>query len=913
MAEQAQPSLRHLGLQHTAHGLRADAGPLAGVLSARTGLVSVDLSRSIIGGRELDDENDGGDGLPPEPLQALAACKQLKWVVLEGAMLCCNRAQLETGLAAFGGPTALRHLEVNAPLLVARAGSGQAQRLAALVSKLPQLKCFGAPGSWRGATDLLHTLAPALAACISLAHLNVPVVAGGFTALASVLESALPSLAVLGLEFYAYASPSDVRLLVDGMRGCRELRSLRLTTWQDADFVAALVKCAPHLEELHLDWRFEGGPPETLDLSRVAAALRQCRKLAVIKLKFEARSGDQGASVIGAALSLFAKSYDQDADALSGDRDAVAGPPRAPPAPCPRAVPPRRPPAPHPPPSSTACLAAATARTHPPPPVPLRRWPGALAFAGKARRAAPRPSGPSPPVCPPARGRRGAARPSAPPPPPPQFVRLQRPPPSRICPPPRRPRPRTAARAPRACLQLVPGSPGPPARARLPPPLSVSHSPGRRSRAQRRGASLAASRRAAPPPPPPPPITRACPPRAAAHPRHLVRRARARARARTRARAGAPPCDTHSSPRVGVGGDRGAPPDSRGRHRARQARRPPHPRPKRRRRAAPAPTTVPLTSSAAPPGPPRAACGARGPQTRAPPAPGPPGRPAAQPPRTAHGAGPASPRTADREPGREDGGLMDTPPTELSEQLTGLVNAEAFDGAWDLTRRTTPGVKRRQLEGAVRGLSQQVESVARPAVRVEQRGPGPILELTSNAARLVIVTSAGHVGVGTAAPPVPLEVVSTRPAGALRVTQTSAAGPVAHLAASNDVSLLMAADGNVGVGSTAPTARLDVGGTARVQGTAAFDQYVCMQKDLETSGKSPARSTGSRRSRGTTYTRGGERATGVIAQEVRDVLPEAVREGPGGVLGVAYGTMVGLLIEAVNELRARVDASAGAR
>lgn len=49
------------------------------------------------------------------------------------------------------------------------------------------------------------------------------------------------------------------------------------------------------------------------------------------------------------------------------------------------------------------------------------------------------------------------------------------------------------------------------------------------------------------------------------------------------------------------------------------------------------------------------------------------------------------------------------------------------------------------------------------------------------------------------------------------------------------------------------------------------------------------------------------RDTGVVAQEVLAVLPEAVHEDPStGMLSVAYGNMVGLLIEAIKELRAKI-------
>ena len=59
--------------------------------------------------------------------------------------------------------------------------------------------------------------------------------------------------------------------------------------------------------------------------------------------------------------------------------------------------------------------------------------------------------------------------------------------------------------------------------------------------------------------------------------------------------------------------------------------------------------------------------------------------------------------------------------------------------------------------------------------------------------------------------------------------------------------------------------------------------------------------------RGVTYTdiESDDRRTGVIAQEVQSVLPEAVQENEE-YLSVAYGNLVGLLIESVKELEARV-------
>lgn len=58
---------------------------------------------------------------------------------------------------------------------------------------------------------------------------------------------------------------------------------------------------------------------------------------------------------------------------------------------------------------------------------------------------------------------------------------------------------------------------------------------------------------------------------------------------------------------------------------------------------------------------------------------------------------------------------------------------------------------------------------------------------------------------------------------------------------------------------------------------------------------------------GYTFTRKdtGERQTGLIAQEVQAVLPEAVEEGK--FLSIAYGNMIGLLVEAIKELDRKIS------
>jgi hypothetical protein len=61
--------------------------------------------------------------------------------------------------------------------------------------------------------------------------------------------------------------------------------------------------------------------------------------------------------------------------------------------------------------------------------------------------------------------------------------------------------------------------------------------------------------------------------------------------------------------------------------------------------------------------------------------------------------------------------------------------------------------------------------------------------------------------------------------------------------------------------------------------------------------------------RGVLFTRiqDGVADTGVIAQEILQVLPEAVKLGANGYYAVAYGNIVGLLIEAIKELKIQLD------
>ena len=99
---------------------------------------------------------------------------------------------------------------------------------------------------------------------------------------------------------------------------------------------------------------------------------------------------------------------------------------------------------------------------------------------------------------------------------------------------------------------------------------------------------------------------------------------------------------------------------------------------------------------------------------------------------------------------------------------------------------------------------------------------------------------------------------------------------------------------------------LDVNGNIVADGNITANSDRRLKKDLTLI---PQAIEKVRQLSGYTYTRikDGSRNTGVVAQEVQKVLPEAVQKDKDGILSVAYGNMVGLLIEAIKEQQTQID------
>jgi len=121
--------------------------------------------------------------------------------------------------------------------------------------------------------------------------------------------------------------------------------------------------------------------------------------------------------------------------------------------------------------------------------------------------------------------------------------------------------------------------------------------------------------------------------------------------------------------------------------------------------------------------------------------------------------------------------------------------------------------------------------------------------------------------------------------------------------------VLMSFDPNmrVGINQVAPAYALDVTGTIRATGDVIAYSDARVKDNVKTIDYALEKTT---KLRGVSYTRNDieDKSTkiGVIAQEVLEVLPEVVSKDDEGKYSVSYGNIVGVLIEAIKELEARV-------
>jgi len=111
---------------------------------------------------------------------------------------------------------------------------------------------------------------------------------------------------------------------------------------------------------------------------------------------------------------------------------------------------------------------------------------------------------------------------------------------------------------------------------------------------------------------------------------------------------------------------------------------------------------------------------------------------------------------------------------------------------------------------------------------------------------------------------------------------------------------------NGGYGSTGATIDTNgnyfADGNITISGTVTQGSDIRLKSDIKTIDGSKVFDM-----RGVSFTKAGEKGAGVIAQELQEVAPELVKENEDGMLSVAYGDIVGYLIEAVKDLKAEIE------
>jgi hypothetical protein len=178
--------------------------------------------------------------------------------------------------------------------------------------------------------------------------------------------------------------------------------------------------------------------------------------------------------------------------------------------------------------------------------------------------------------------------------------------------------------------------------------------------------------------------------------------------------------------------------------------------------------------------------------------------------------------------------------------------------------------------------------------------------------------ASGNLGIGTSSPSGKLHVVSgTNDTLLIRGPINYATGASIYAVNSaNSVitpmelcgSQFFFTGGDVGIGTSSPTVKLDVAGSILASGNVTAYSDIRVKDNVESIEGAIGKLN---QIRGVTYTRTDlddkqRRFAGVIAQEIEQVLPEAVFDN-GRVKAVDYNATIALLIEAVKEQQKRID------
>ena len=126
------------------------------------------------------------------------------------------------------------------------------------------------------------------------------------------------------------------------------------------------------------------------------------------------------------------------------------------------------------------------------------------------------------------------------------------------------------------------------------------------------------------------------------------------------------------------------------------------------------------------------------------------------------------------------------------------------------------------------------------------------------------------------------------------------------LGVGNSAKMTIINNGNVGIGDTTPSYKLDVSGTIRATGDVVAYSDIRVKKNINTIENAVDTVN---KLRGVTYQKkdDDEYGIGVIAQELEKVLPHLVKTDEKGMKAVAYGNITGVLIEAIKEQDVKIS------
>lgn len=207
-----------------------------------------------------------------------------------------------------------------------------------------------------------------------------------------------------------------------------------------------------------------------------------------------------------------------------------------------------------------------------------------------------------------------------------------------------------------------------------------------------------------------------------------------------------------------------------------------------------------------------------------------------------------------------------------------------------------------------------------------------VFQVKTDGVDKLLVQRDGNVGIGTNLATHPFYVFGSNemPNTLARIHQQGAGDILRFETTALGTTTVFDSAGNVGIGTTVAKSRLHVKGEQLFDGNTIFREYVYAAKDVEVQGNTithgDSTTDSDRRLKtdlqkienalakvqtltGYTFLKTGcdNRATGLVAQEVQDVLPEAVHTNADGMLSVAYGNMMGLIVEAIKDLAKEID------